>query len=86
MTTMTRAVKRTKWRLINYEWELRNVYHMNLDNLPDCMEILPDGFHVAIYLTEEEAKARGGEIFPRCPVTGAFCVWDTDWMKIGDLY
>lgn len=79
-------VKRTRWRIVNLKWELENVFHLDLKNLPDRMEVLPDGFHVVTYLTEEEAKERDGQLFPKCPITGAFCTWDYNYTLIGDLF
>ena len=79
-------VKRTKHRLLYPLWEFETLYHIKKDALPDCMELLPDGIHVAIYLTDEQAKERDGQLFPRCPVTGAFCRWDSDYESLGDLF
>ena len=50
------------------------------------MERLPDGIHMGIYLTKEQFIERQGELFPRCPVTGAFCNWDNDYNAIADLF
>lgn len=65
---------------------MKYLYHTDENNMPDCMELLPDGIHVAIYLTEEEFKERQGVLFPTCPVTGAFCNWDPDYEAIGELF
>ena len=78
--------KRTNHRILYPLWEFESLYHLKRDNLPDCMELLPDGMYVAIYLTEEQFQERQGELFPRCPVTGAFCRWDPDYEEIGDLF
>lgn len=80
------AVKRTKHRLIKVLWELETLYHIKRDDLPGRMELLPDGIHVAIYLTDEEFRDREGQLFPRCPITGAFCNWDMDYEDLGDLF
>lgn len=80
------AVKRTPYRLIYPLWEFEALYHIKRDALPDCMELLPDGIHVGIYLTKEQFIKRQGELFPRCPVTGAFCNWDHDYNAIADLF
>lgn len=79
-------MKRTKHRITTLLDELTSLYGLDKDNLPENMELLPDGIHVAIYLSEEEFKERDGELFPRCPVTGAFCNWDLDYEAIGDLF
>ena len=79
-------VKRTKHRLLHPLWELEALYHIKRDALPECMELLPGGINVAIYLTDEQAKERDGQLFPRCPVTGAFCRWDLDYESLGDLF
>lgn len=79
------AVNRTKYRIIYPLREMELVYKLKRENMPDSMEILPDGKNVASYLTEQQFLDRQGELFPRCPVTGAFCLWDTDWMKAYDL-
>lgn len=80
------AVKRTPYRLTYPLWEFETLYHVKRDALPDRMELLPDGIHVGIYLTKEEFDARQGDLFPRCPVTGAFCNWDHDYNAIADLF
>lgn len=80
------TVKRTKHRLLSPYWEFETLYGINKDNMPDCMELLPDGYYVAIYLTDEQAKERNGDLFPRCPITGAFCRWDSDYEAMGDLF
>ena len=80
------AVKRTKHRLLYPLGEFEALYHIKRDALPECMELLSDGYHVAIYLTDEQAKERDGDLFPRCPITGAFCRWDTDYEAMGDLF
>lgn len=80
------AVKRTPYRLIFPFRELVELYNVKEDSLPDCMERLPDGIHMGIYLTEEQFIERQGELFPRCPVTGAFCNWDHDYNAIADLF
>lgn len=80
------AVKRTKHRIIASRDELKYLYHTDENNMPDRMELLPDGIHVAIYLTDEEFKDREGQLFPRCPITGAFCNWDMDYEDLGDLF
>jgi len=77
--------KRTRNRILFPVWELEHRYHIKKEEIPDCMELLDDGIQVAVYLTEEQAKEREGQLFPRCPVTDAFCVWDTDWPDLFDL-
>lgn len=79
-------MKRTKHRITTLLDELTSLYGLDKNNLPENMEVLPDGIRVAIYLSEEEFKERDGELFPRCPVTGAFCNWDLDYEAIGDLF
>lgn len=78
-------VKRTPYRITAPIEELESLYHVKRDALPDCMELLPDGIHVGIYLTKEQFEEQQGELFPRCPVTGAFCNWDSDYNAIADL-
>lgn len=80
------AIKRTPYRLTCPLGELEFLYHIKRDALPDCMELLPDGIHVGIYLTKEQFDERQGELFPRCPITGAFCNWDSDYNAIADLF
>lgn len=80
------AVKRTNHRITTVIWELEGLYGLKRDSLPDRMELLPDGIYVAIYLTEEEFKERQGLLFPRCPITGAYCNWDPDYEALGDLF
>lgn len=81
-----KTVKRTKHRILYPLGEFEDLYNLKRNNLPDCMEVLPDGIFVAIYLTDEQAKEREGDLFPRCPVTGAFCRWDTEYEAMGDLF
>lgn len=76
----------TKHRLLYSYFELRTCYGITEDKFPDCMELLPNGDDVAIYLTEEQFQERQGDLFPRCPITGAFCRWDSDWELMKDLY
>lgn len=80
------AVKRTPYRITTPAHEMKYLYHVDETNMPDCMELLPDGIHVGIYLTKEQFDERQGELFPRCPVTGAFCNWDHDYNAIADLF
>ena len=79
-------MERTKHRLIYPTQEFVHLYNMDVNNLPDCMELHPDGIHTVIYLTDEQYKEREGDLFPRCPVTGAFCRWDEEYESIGDLF
>lgn len=86
---MEREVKRTKHRLIGNLDELENLYHLDRRALPDNMELLPGKFivtRVAIYVDDEYWKANQARLFPRDPLTGAFCTWDPDYEEIGDLF
>ena len=76
---------RTNHRLLYSLRELETMYGFDRNNLPAAMEVIDDET-VAIYLTDEQYKERQGELFPRDPLTGAFCVWDSDYEKIGDLF
>lgn len=77
---------RTKHRILFPISELECLYHVDRNNLPDNMELLKDGVHVAIYLTDKEFEERQGQLFPQDPLTGAFCNWDPDYEEIGELY
>ena len=79
------TVKRTNHRLRSVIHELEAFYGIDRNNLPDYMELLSDGYHVAIYITDEEFKERQGDLFPRDPHTGIFCTWDTDYEALNDM-
>lgn len=79
-------VVRTNHRILSIMDELETFYHIKRDKLPNNMELLEDGYHVAIYLTEQQFQERQGDLFPRDPLTGAFCKWDSDYEVIGDLF
>lgn len=79
------TVKRTNHRLLTAVHELEAFYGINRNALPDYMEMMPNGYEVAIYISDEEFAERQGDLFPRDPHTGIFCKWDPDYEALGDL-
>lgn len=79
------TVKRTNHRLRAVLGELEAFYGVDRNNLPDYMEVLEDGYHAVIYISDEEFKERQGDLFPRDPHTGIFCNWDPDYEALNEL-